>query len=139
MKRRIFEEQGYEIPGHVLSKDDFRVFEINLRQGRSNFYVTSSGLNIARLAAEVYNDDGDSFETVEKKFFWHHVPKSVAYKYTEDRELVATAKALAKKGLEASSVWYPADFKGNPMRFICAAEQLRRQKKKYKIYYPKSK
>lgn len=118
---------------------DFRVFEINLRQGRSNFYVTSSGMNIARLAAEVYTDEGDSFETCEKRFFWHHVPKSTAYKYTEDRELVKTARKLARAGEESSSVWYPADFKGNPLRFICALEQLRRQKKKYKQYYPKSK
>lgn len=143
--KAMLEDMGYtgfsnfDIKLREGTKDDFRVFEINLRQGRSNYYVTSSGLSVARLATELYNDDGDSFETVEKRFFWHHVPKSVAYKYTEDRELVKTAKALAKQGEEASSVWYPADFKGNIMRFICAAEQLRRQKKKYKIYYPKSK
>ena len=119
--------------------DDFRVFEINLRQGRSNFYVTSSGINIARLAAEVFEDGGDSLETCEKRYFWHHVPKSVAYKYTEDPELVETAKKLKKAGEESSSVWYKPDFKGNLMRFICAAEMLRRQKKKYKVYYPKSK
>ena len=143
--KAMLEDMGYtgfsnfDIKLRPGTKDDFRVFEINLRQGRSNYYVTSSGLSIARLAAEVFLDEGDSFETVEKNFFWHHVPKSVAYKYTEDRELVKTAKELAKSGEEASSVWYPADFKGNLMRFICAAEQLRRQKKKYKIYYPKSK
>ncbi len=141
----MLEDMGYtgfsnfDIKLRAGTVDDFRVFEINLRQGRSNYYVTSAGLNIARLATEVYNDEGDSFETVEKRFFWHHVPKSVAYRYTEDRELVKTARELAEKGEEASSVWYPADFKGNVMRFICAAEQLRRQKKKYKIYYPKAK
>lgn len=143
--RTMLEDMGYtgfsnfDIKLRAGTKDDFRVFEINLRQGRSNYYVTSSGLNVARLATELFRDEGDSFETVEKRFFWHHVPKSVAYKYTEDRELVKTARTLAAKGEEASSVWYPADFKGNPLRFICAAEQLRRQKKKYKIYYPKSK
>lgn len=143
--RAMLEDMGYtgfsnfDIKLREGTKDDFRVFEINLRQGRSNYYVTSSGMNIARLATELFCDGGDSFETCENSHFWHHVPKSVAYKYTEDKELVKTAKMLAKQGKESSSVWYPADFRGNPLRFICAAEQLRRQKKKYKLYYPKSK
>ena len=130
---------NFDIKLRPGTTDDFRVFEINLRQGRSNYYVTSAGINVAKLAVETFRDGGDSFTTCETRHFWHHVPKSVAYKYTEDRELVKTAKALAKCGAESSSVWYPADFKGNIMRFICAVEQLRRQKKKYKIYYPKSK
>ena len=141
--RNMLEDLGYTGFSNFDIKQrpgtgDFRVFEINLRQGRSNYYVTSSGINIARLAAEVYNDGGDSLETCERQFFWHHVPRSVAYRYTEDRELAARAKCLADAGLHSSSVWYPADFRGNPLRFLCAAEQLRRQKKKFKIYYPKT-
>lgn len=30
---------------------EFVVFEVNLRQGRSNMYMTAAGMNIARLAA----------------------------------------------------------------------------------------
>ena len=109
---------------------DYRVFEINLRQGRSNYYVTSSGINVAKLAAEFFLDDTDDPETLmqENEFFWHHVPRSVAYKYTEDRSLDRTGKC-------ASSLWYKYDLRSNPMRFICVAEQLRRQKKKYKKYH----
>ncbi len=142
--RAMLEDLGYtgfsnfDIKLREGTKDDFRVFEINLRQGRSNYYVTSAGINIAELAAERYLDGGDSLECCNTEHFWHHVPKSVAYKYTEDKELTRRAKKLAKKGKDSSSVWYGADFKGNILRFLCAAEQLRRQKKKYKIYYPKS-
>ena len=46
-------------------------------------------------------------------------------------------KELDKNGLESSSVWYKPDFRLNPLRFVCVVEQLRRQKKKFKIYYPK--
>ncbi len=117
--------------------NDFRVFEINLRQGRSNFYMTAAGLSTARLAAEVYESDGDDCEKCEKEVFWHLIPKSVAYAYTDDEALVAKAKALTKAGLESSSLWYPADMMKNPLRFICVLEQLRRQKKKYKMYCKK--
>ena len=117
-------------------KKDFKVFEINLRQGRSNYYVSAAGYNIARLAAEVFDDGQDTLELCDNKVFWHHVPRSVAYKYTEDKELVAEAKKLDSEGREKSSLWYPPDLRFNPLRFLCVAEQLRRQKKKYKIYYP---
>ncbi len=116
---------------------DFRVFEINLRQGRSNFYMTAAGLSTARLAAEVYESDGDSCEKCENEVFWHLIPKSVAYSFTDDEELVNRAKALTKAGKESSSLWYPADMLKNPLRLICVLEQLRRQKKKYKTYCKK--
>ncbi len=119
------------------SSGDYKVFEINLRQGRSNYYVTSAGLNIAKLAAETFDDVGGEADTVlcEKSVFWHHVPRSVVYKYTEDPGLVERAKELDRMGACTSSLWYGADLRFNPMRFICVAEQLRRQKKKYKTYH----
>ena len=49
---------NFDIKLREGTKDDFRVFEINLRQGRSNFYLTSAGLNVAYLANEVYESDG---------------------------------------------------------------------------------
>ncbi len=116
---------------------DYRVFEINLRQGRSNYYVTSSGINVAKLATEVFTDDSDDPEIQfqENEFFWHHVPRSVVYKYTEDKSLVDKAKELERKGKSASSLWYRYDLRLNPLRFVCVAEQLRRQKKKYKKFH----
>jgi len=118
--------------------DDFRVFEINLRQGRSNMYMTAAGLNVAKLAAEVYDSDGDDITLCTEEHFWHHVPKSVAYTFTEDPLLAEKAKKLAKAGKDTSSLWYAPDIFTNLLRFICVAEQLRRQKKKFKIYYPKN-
>lgn len=118
------------------TNDDFRVFEINLRQGRSNFYLTAAGLNVAYLANEVYESDGNDCNKVENVVFWHHIPKSTAYKYTEDKALVEKAKKLAKEGRESSSVWYTPDMRFNPLRTVCVLEQLRRQKGKFKKYYP---
>ena len=73
---------------------DYRVFEINLRQGRSNYYVTATGMNIARLVVEKWNDGGTDCVLNKNEVFWHHVPAQVAFTYTEDKDLVARAKAL---------------------------------------------
>lgn len=127
---------NFDIKLREGTKDDFRVFEINLRQGRSNFYLTSAGLNVAYLANEVYESDGDDCSKVENVVFWHHIPKSTAYKYTEDKALVEKAKKLAREGREYSSVWYTPDMRFNPLRTLCVLEQLRRQKGKFKKYYP---
>ena len=127
---------NFDIKLREGTKDDFRVFEINLRQGRSNFYLTSAGLNVAYLANEVYESDGNDCNKVENVVFWHHIPKSTAYKYTEDKALVGKAKKLAREGREYSSVWYTPDMRFNPLRTLCVLEQLRRQKGKFKKYYP---
>ena len=116
---------------------DYRVFEINLRQGRSNFYVTAAGLNIAYLATEVYTSDGDDCVMNDREVFWHHIPRAVAYSYTDDPALVEKAKALDRAGAEYSSLWYPPDMCHSPLRLFCVLEQLRRQKKKYKTYCQK--
>ena len=116
---------------------DYRVFEINLRQGRSNFYVTAAGLNIAYLATEVYPSNGDDCVMNDREVFWHHIPRAVAYSYTDDPVLVEKAKSLDRAGAEYSSLWYPPDMCRSPLRLVCVLEQLRRQKKKYRTYCQK--
>lgn len=116
----------------------YRVFEINLRQGRSNFYVTACGMNIARLAVEKWADGGTDCKLNQAGHFWHHVPAGVAYAYTEDKALVAHARELAAAGQATCSLLYKPDLWLNPVRWLCVMEQLRRQKKKFKTYYPKA-
>ena len=116
---------------------DFRVFEINLRQGRSNYYVTASGMNIARLVVEKWNDGGSDCVLNRNEVFWHHVPAQVAFTYTEDKALVEHACQLKAEGKEACSLLYKPDLAWNPVRYACVLEQLRRQFKKFKTYYPK--
>ena len=115
---------------------DYRVFEINLRQGRSNYYVTATGMNIAKLVVEKWNDGGTDCVLNKNEVFWHHVPAQVAFTYTEDKDLVARAKALKAQGKEACSLLYKPDLLWNPVRYACVLEQLRRQFKKFKTYYP---
>ena len=112
----------------------YKVFEINLRQGRSNYYVTSSGNNIAKYIVEdrVYNKELD-LKIQKDPFFWHVIPSNVVYKYVKDQELVNKAKQLAKEGNSATSFGYDKDLKGNFKRrwylFLYGINQMRKFKK----------
>lgn len=85
--KKLLEDIGYTGFSNFDIKFDsrdnkYKAFEINTRQGRSNFYVTGSGYNVAEYFVEdfVYN------HTLEEKFateehLWMVVPKGVAFKY----------------------------------------------------------
>lgn len=114
------------------SRDNtYKVFEINLRQGRSNFYVTSSGNNIAKYVVEdrVYNKELD-LKIQKEPFFWRVIPKNVVYKFVKNPELVSLAKKLDAEGKSATSFGYDADLKGNFKRrwylFLYNINQMRK-------------
>lgn len=114
------------------SRDNtYKVFEINLRQGRSNFYVTSSGNNIAKYVVEdrVYNKELD-LKIQKEPFFWRVIPKSVVYKFVKNPDLVNLAKKLDSEGKSATSFGYKADLKGNFKRswyvFLYNINQMRK-------------
>ena len=51
-------------------------------------------------------------------------------------ELSAKVTELKAQGKEACSLLYKPDLLWNPVRYACVLEQLRRQFKKFKTYYP---
>lgn len=112
----------------------YKVFEINLRQGRSNYYVTSSGNNIAKYIVEdrVFNKELD-LKIQKDAFFWHVIPKNVVYKYVKDQELVNKVKKLVSEGKSATSFGYEKDLKGNFKRrwyiFLYNINQMKKFKK----------
>ena len=112
-----------------------RAFEINLRQGRSNFYITSAGINIAELIVEdyIYNHELP-FHECETEHLWHTIPFGVVKKYVHDKALLCRAKSLKKAGKSKTSLFYGADLIGNPKRFFWVLMHLFRQYGKYKKY-----
>lgn len=113
----------------------YKVFEINLRQGRSNYYVTSSGNNIAKYIVEdrVYNKELD-LKIQKDEFFWHVIPNNVVYKYVKDTSLVNKAKSLVSQGNSATSFGYDKDLKGNFKRRWYILLYSINQMKKFKKY-----
>jgi len=65
------------------SRDNkYKAFEINTRQGRSNFYVTGSGHNIAELLVKEHILGEELEEDIARnEHLWMVVPKKVAFKY----------------------------------------------------------
>ena len=60
----------------------YKVFEINCRQGRSNFYVTGAGYNIARyLVDDLVENKELPFTLAKKPSLWRVVPRKVAFDY----------------------------------------------------------
>ncbi|MBQ8448423.1 MAG: ATP-grasp domain-containing protein [Clostridia bacterium] len=113
----------------------FKLLEINLRQGRSNYYVTASGANIARiLVCDRHGSLNGARYICRESFFWHTVPKSIIYKYIADKELEAKARALDARGKSGTSLFYAKDLCFNPVRAAYALIHNLRYFGKYKIY-----
>ena len=78
---------------------EFKLFEINVRQGRSNYYLTASGCNPARLIVE---DKllGRSGECVfcEEKAYWSYLPLKLVLRYAtvSEREQIFRCRAEGK-------------------------------------------
>ena len=87
----------------------YKAFEINCRQGRSNYYVTGAGYNLARFLVEdrVFHQEQPLVVTKNRHLWWA-IPKKVAYDYIPKR-LHPEMKALEKAGAAVNPLWYSAD------------------------------
>lgn len=117
----------------------WRVFEINMRQGRSNYYVTAQGFNIAKLLVQdliEHHFEQDILQN-DESVFWAAIPKKIVYDYTEDASLVAKAKELVQSKRFRSSLWYSKDLLWNPMRLFYVSANSFNHFKKFKKYLEK--
>jgi len=116
----------------------FKLFEVNIRQGRSNYYVTAAGNNIARLIVEdrVEEKPYEGCKLDSEEIYWRYIPDSVVLKYS-DKENCDKVRALKKAGKAYSSMRYPYDLKLNPMRWFYVNAHELNHIKKYKQFYDK--
>ncbi|MCZ2260221.1 carboxylate--amine ligase [Sporosarcina sp. G11-34] len=105
----------------------YKIFELNIRQGRSSYFVTTNGYNMAKYLVEdrVENEDLP-IEYGSNTRLWHAVPKDLLIKYTMDEDLKKQVIDRFKKGESASTLYYSADL-GFIRRF--------KLKSYYKDYY----
>ena len=87
----------------------FKVFEINCRQGRSNYYVTGAGYNLAKYLVEDRIEGKDCPLTVTKnRHLWWVIPRGVAYQYVNPR-YHQEMKALEGANAVVNPLFYKAD------------------------------
>lgn len=94
---------------------EYKLFEINLRQGRSSFFTNLNGYNLATLLVDdrVYNKPftGTIYETkptLDQKL-WLDIPKDIFLKYVEASPAKTTAQKLIEKGAYGTTIIYEAD------------------------------
>ncbi len=121
------------------SRDNtFKVFEINVRQGRSNFYVTGAGYNIAEYVVKDHILGEELGDTVyaDKENLWLVVPEKVAFDYIRPTEYKTRMKSLIRRGKAVNPLFYKGDNK--PGRLLRLMKQHLSHFAKYKKYLGKN-
>lgn len=114
--------------------DTYRLFEINLRNGRSSYYVTASGHNLMKYVADdhIFNKPQE-LVYAKDKHLWLIIPKGVLFKYAQNDVLKKEAKRLIKEGKATNSLFYQKDF--NPKRWFKLTLNNLNYYRKYKKYF----
>ena len=125
---------GYKGFGNFDLKYDerdgkFKVFEVNIRQGRSSYYIDACGQKMATLFVDdlIYQKD-KPLTYIDKPMLFTVVPKYVLKHFVKDAKLTAEIKQLLKSGDYVNPLFYRYDnhFK---RKLYLAARQLNYVKK----------
>ena len=88
----------------------YKFFEINVRLGRSNFYVTGSGYNCVKWIVDEYvYHKLPNYEVADKECLYSVVPMQVIKKYVPEGELKNRAIQLWKNGKLARPLFYKGE------------------------------
>ena len=137
--KKLLEDLGYVGYSNFDIKFDkrdgkYKFFEINTRQGRSNYYVTGSGFNVAKYIVEEYVYGKElAFEMAKEEHLWMVVPKAVAFKYVKEEENLKTLRRLLKEKRVVNPIFMKGDF--HPKRFLAMTKNYLSHFVKFKKYY----
>ncbi|MGL5817005.1 MAG: carboxylate--amine ligase [Phycicoccus sp.] len=114
--RRFLERVGYVGFSNFDLKYDRRTgeyvfFEVNVRLGRSNFYVTAGGDNVSEWYVRdwVRHEPMEGLAIARGEHLFAFVPKYVVKHYVLDPELREKALGLMRSGRASDPNWYGPD------------------------------
>ncbi len=91
--------------------NEYCFFELNPRQGRSSYFVTCAGANLARVLTEdVLYLPQTTPVFANNPVLWANIPKSVILKYVKDPALKEKAKRAFSARRAYNQLRYPPDF-----------------------------
>lgn len=107
----------------------FKVFEVNIRQGRSSYYVTFCGHNMAKYLVDdlIYGKEKE-LTYLNEHFLFTVVPKYVLKNFVDDPEIRKEVRDLIKKGKYGNPLFYKSDTHLK-RKFYLVARQLNYIKK----------
>ena len=90
---------------------EYKFFEINIRLGRSNYYITASGFNAVKYLVDdyIYHKEFEGLTVADHEHLFTFVPKYVIKKFVHDDELRARALRLYKKHEVSNPIYYKPD------------------------------
>lgn len=88
----------------------YKVFEVNVRQGRSSYYATQCGQNLAQFFVEDLLDDKEKpLHYLNKHFLFTVVPIRVLKEHVHDAKISNEITALVAEGNVGNPLFYSAD------------------------------
>jgi D-aspartate ligase len=114
----------------------YKVFELNARQGRSNYYVTGAGANIARyLVDDLIRKKDLPVNSVSNPSLWMVVPKKVAFDFIGPAQYKEEMRRLIREGRWVNPLINPAD--QSLIRRLRVMKNLLGHHYKFRKYYGK--
>ncbi|ASN03784.1 carboxylate--amine ligase [Virgibacillus necropolis] len=88
----------------------FKVFEVNIRQGRSSYYVTALGHNMAEYLVDdgIYNKEKE-LTFLNKDYLFTVVPKIVLRNFVENQDVLQDVNRLIKQKKWGNPLFYKND------------------------------
>ncbi len=110
----------------------FKVFEVNIRQGRSSYYITACGHNMAKYFVDdlIYGQQ-KPLTLLNENFLFTVVPKIVLKKFVTNPKVLIDVKALLRAGKYGNPLFYKKDrhFKRKLYLFARQINYYRKYKK----------
>jgi len=112
----------------------YKLFEMNPRQGRSSFFVTAEGYNLAQyFVDDVLLDKPAECTVATGETLWTIIPKALIFEYVSDPELKQKARELIRRGKLCKSLYYKKD--RNFKRWLYFQKNQASYFKKYTRYF----
>jgi D-aspartate ligase len=139
--KAFLEDIEYEgVANFDMKYDDrdhtYKLFEINLRQGRSSYFVTLNGYNLAKcFVDDLVEDTAFDGHTVigQGEKLWMEIPRSIFRKYVAEGPDKARGSSMIKTGNWGTTLEYAKD--RNLMRTLLIRHAYSIYKKRYAQYF----